>query len=283
MPVFADYQNLVNSAVIAAKVKTDAIYATPTIASMFYESLKDYYDPREIKLLALSSETLTPMRRKQLENYYPNAVIANLYASSEIGQFILYPCKHIIAEGKNLFHVLQPPVSAAEIIDRELIVTYANNKAMPLIRYQTGDSFEIVSDKCVCGLKNPVLSWSGREEVDKIRVSGIEIKTEDVEKVFNPLIGIIGDDYQIHFFENKEGLVEIIIEIKKSPITNSVNPDLIAAKVNDHLLNNWRLSPTAFLKEAVAKNLFSLPRIKLVDELSLLTAKTRRLVNHLRE
>ncbi len=285
VPIFADYQNLANSAVIAKKVEADAIYATPTIALMFFEFLEKYYDPRKIKLLALSSETLTLTRRKQLELAYPNAQIANLYASSEIGQYILYPCEKIIAEKKNLFHILQPPVLAAEIIDGELVVSYANNKAMPLIRYKTGDFFEIVDSNCGCGLKGAVLSWSGRKEVDKIRVSGVEIKVDDVEQTFNPLMGIIGNNYQIHFYENEShrGAVEMIIEVKKSPINNVINPDLIASKVVDHLMNNWQLSSTALLKEAVSKKLFLVPKIKFVEEFSFLTAKTRRLVSHLNE
>ncbi|MDP3052951.1 MAG: hypothetical protein Q8N22_03310 [bacterium] len=283
VPIFADYQNLANSAVIAAKLKADAIYATPTIASMLLEFLQKYYDPKEIKLLALSSETLTSIRRKQLESAYPNAQIANLYASSEIGQFILYPCKKIITSKKDLFHVLRPPMLETEIINGELIITYANNKALPLIRYQTGDFFEIVSDNCECGLKGPVLAWLGREDVDKIRVSGVEIKVNDVEKVFAPLVGIIGNNYQIHFYENQKGAVEIIIEVKKSSISGLVNPDSIAVKIIDHLMNNWQLSPTAYLKEAVNKGLFLVPKIKFVEELSFLTSKTRRLINHMKE
>jgi phenylacetate-CoA ligase len=285
IPIFADYQNLANSAVIAKKVEADAIYATPTIALMFVEFLEKYYDPRKIKLLALSSETLTSTRRKQLELAYPNAQIANLYASSEIGQYVLYPCQNIIAEKKNLFHILQPPVLAAEIIDGELVITYANNKAMPLIRYRTGDFFEIVGSNCSCGLKGVVLSWSGKKEVDKIRVSGVEIKVDDVEQMFNPLIGIIGNNYQIHFYESEsqKGAVEIIIEVKKSPINNIINPDLIASKVIDHLMNNWQLSPTALLKEAIDRGLFLIPEIKFVEEFSFPTAKTRRLVSHLNE
>ncbi|MEK7097662.1 MAG: hypothetical protein AAB906_02340, partial [Patescibacteria group bacterium] len=255
-PIFADYQNLANSAIIANKVEADAIYATPTIALMLVEFLEKYYDPKKIKLLALSAETLTLTRRKQLELAYPNAQIANLYASSEIGQFILYPCKKIIAEKKDLFHVLQPPVLEAEIVNGELVVTYAANKAMPLIRYQPGDFLKIASDDCGCGGKGPVWAWLGREDVDKIRISGVEIKVDDVEKVFLSLIGIIGNDYQLHFYETPQVIIQIIVEIRKSPANRIVNPDSIASKTIEHLMNNWQLSPTSLFREAVKKGLF---------------------------
>jgi len=284
-PVFADYQNLANSAVIASKIKVDAIYATPTIALLLADFLKEYYDTKEIKLLVLSSETLTSARRQQLEILYPNAKIANLYASSEIGQFILYPCQKIIAEKKDWFHVLQPPVIKAEIIDGELVITYANNKAIPLIRYKTGDYFEIVKNNCGCGIKGQVLSWSGRKDIDKIRVAGVEIKINDVEKVFNQLNHIIGDQYQIHFYENREKpAIKIIIEVKEEGISAKFLPlESIKTAAVNHLINNWRLSSTANLKEAINKGLFLIPEIKFVKEFSYKSDKTRRLISHLNE
>jgi phenylacetate-CoA ligase len=249
--VFADYQNLANSAVIADKTNADAIYATPTIAVELAFHIKNYYDPSKIKLLALGSETLTDSHRRQLKLLYPNAKIANLYASSEIGQYILYPCKEIMNEDENTFHLLDEAVMSAELIDNELIVTYSKNKALPLIRYKTGDSFEIVNDKCKCGLAGPILKWLGRKEIDKIRITGIEIHTEDVENVFSKISGHIGSQYQLHFYEIKDegkNKVKIVIEIinplgKESPVSNMI--------------------------------------IEKVKELSFKSSKTRRLVNHI--
>ena len=138
-PIFADYQNLANSAVIAAKVKADAICTIPTIAFDFVKHLEKYYDLNSIKLLIVSSETLTSAKREILQEKFPRASIANVYGSAEVGQFFLYPCKRIMEEKTDKFHVLQPPILAAELIDGELVVTHADNKAMPLIRYRTGD------------------------------------------------------------------------------------------------------------------------------------------------
>ncbi len=286
-PVFADYQNLANSAIIASKVKVDAIYATPTIASLLAEFIEKYYDPKEIKLLALSSETLTSARREELKKKYPSAKIANLYGSSEIGQFILFPCQKIINEEKDLFHILQPPVLKTELINGELIITYANNKAMPLIRYQTGDFFEIANKKCSCGLSGPLLRWLGRENIDKIRVSGVEIKIDDVEKVFNQISHLIGDRYQLHFYENRDDSnvkIKIIIEIIEQNSAGKFLPlEDIKTFVINHLMNNWRLSSTARLKDAVDKGLFLAPEIKFVKEFSFKSDKTKRLISHLNE
>jgi len=284
-PIFADFQNLANSAVIASKTKIDAVYATPTIANLLYEFLEKYYDPKKIKLLALSSETLTPNRRQQLKKFYPNAQIANLYASSEIGQFVLYPCKKIIKSENDWFHILQPPVIKAELIDGELVITYAANKAMPLIRYKTGDFFEVAREKCGCGISGPVLKWSGREGVDKIRVGGTEIKVNDVERIFGQLNYLVGDGYQIHFYEIREkskALIKIIVEIKNSAIKASFLPkEQIKLAILDYLMKNWRLSPNSNLKDAIDKKAFAMPEIKFVEEFSRVGLKIRRLVSHL--
>jgi len=283
--VFADLQNLANSAVIANQIQCDAIYTTPTIAYLMAEYIEKYYDLKKIKLLALSSETLTLNRRQQLEDIYPNAKIVNLYGSSEIGQFILYPCRNIIDKRKDWFHILQPPVIKAEIIDNELILTYANNLAMPLIRYKTGDYFEVVAEKCECGINGPILSWMGRNKVDKIRISGVEIRVDDVEKVFSQINHIIGDYYQLHFYEKNDGS-DVKIKIKIEIITDKMPArflprEFVRENIINHLMNNWQLSDKSKLKDVVAKNLFLIPEVKFVSDFSYKSDKIRRIVSHI--
>lgn len=286
-PVFADFQNLVNSAVIAAKIKVDAVYTTPTIALMFGEFLGKYYDPKKIKLLSLGSETLTSTHRNQLKIIYPNARIADLYGSAEIGQYIFYPCSKIITEEKSWFHILQPPVMKAEIIEDELVITYANNKAMPLIRYRTGDFFEVVKKSCDCEIKGPVLKWAGRKGMDKIRVGGVEIKIDDVEKIFSPISHFTDDKYQLHFYKNLDNSnfkIQMIIEIIEQKTVLKILPlENVKKTIINHLMNNWHLSSTAKLKDAVTRGLFLMPEVKFVKELSFKSDKTRRLISHLNE
>jgi len=286
-PIFADYQNLPNSAFLAGKLEIDAIYATPTIASQLVEHIDKYYDRNKIKLLALGSETLTPAKRDFLKKAYPNAKIANLYASSEIGQFILFPCKEIIENGDNLFHLLAPPLLATEIIDGELVLTYANNKAMPLIRYRTGDFFEETKEPCSCSNKGPLLKWSGRKGVDKIRINGLEIKVDDVEKAFQEIISLIGDKYQIHFYSSIKDSVEtvdLVVEVEnKQLLEKSALLENIKTMVINHLMNNWYLTPTVNLEEIIKRKIFSSIKINILEKLSFTGDKTKRLITHLND
>lgn len=283
-PVFADYQNLANSAVIARETHVDAIYATPTIAVNLGEHIAKFYEPKNIRLLALSSETLTRAKRDSLTRLYPNAVIANLYASSEIGQFILFPCTHILKRDEPAFHFLHDALIALELIDGELVVTYALNKAFPLIRYQTGDFFEVARKSCDCGLPGATLRWSGREQVDKIRIHGFEIRAEDIEALFASMHGIAGDDYQIHLNyaapDSKKIRITVELKNKNHVITQY---DSVAAMVKNELLRRWILAPGVSVAHAIERGVISDIHVSFVPAFSLATEKTRRLVNHCTE
>ncbi len=280
-PIFGDYQNLANSAFLAKETNVDAIYATPTIAINLGEKLSEFYNPEKILLLALSSETLTSTQRKKLSKLYPKAKIANLYASSEVGQFIMYPCKKIIDSGIEEFHFLQNAISALEIIDGELVVTYTLNKAFPLIRYKTGDFFEVANKKCGCG-SGLTLKWSGRSGVDRIRVNGFEITVGEIEESFTSAVPIIGSNYQVHFYNNDAGsdTVQIIIEVKKDKKSNMQNSTSVAL-AQKILLNEWYLTSQMTMSGAVKKGIFETPEIIFVDDFSYKSEKTRKIVSHI--
>lgn len=280
-PVFADYQNLSNSAIIARETRADAIYATPTIAGNLGEYIEKFYEPKNIKLLILSSETLTQMKRDLLARQYPNAAVANLYASSEIGQFILYPCTRMLEYNEPSFHFLHEALIALELVDGELVVTYALNKAFPLIRYKTGDFFEVARESCDCGLPGATLRWSGREQVDKIRIHGFEIRAEDIDGLFASMSGIAGNNYQVHvrYDDNDTKKIHIDVELKKENPTGTQQYS-IAAMVRDELLRRWMLAPGVSIARAIERGIISSVRVSFVQAFSFKTEKTRRLVNH---
>lgn len=283
-PVFADYQNLPNSAVLARETRIDGIYATPTIAAHLGEYIEKYYEPKHIRLLALSSETLTRAKRDTLSKQYPNARIANLYASSEIGQFILYPCRHMLEQGEPSFHFLSDALIALELIEGELVVTYALNQAFPLIRYRTGDYFEVANESCACGLPGATLRWSGREQVDKVRLHGFEIRVEDVDALFTSIPGSAGDEYQIHlnYDAHDSKKIRIDVELKRAGPASTHDTNT-AAVVRNELLRRWMLAPGVTVSHAIERGVVSDVRVSFVGAFSLISEKRRRLVNHCTE
>ncbi|MFC1732234.1 hypothetical protein ACFL6I_18150 [candidate division KSB1 bacterium] len=281
-PIFGDYQNLPNSAVIAKTTTVDAIYATPTLAENLHGHIAKHYDPQKIQLLALSSETLTKTKRAILKEHYPEADIANLYASSEIGQFILFPCPHIIKEGREEFHFLSNALLGLELIKNELVVTYALNKAFPLIRYQTGDFLEVAQKSCQCGLPGATLKWRGREDVDRIRAHGFEIHLEDIDHFFSTVPVRVGDDYQIHFYDDATDPKQIRIEIEVIDKKNDRGQqEVLGRLLQDTFVDTFMLSPHMSISQAIEKHIISAVSVVFVDTFSQTTEKNRKIVNHL--
>ncbi len=279
-PISADYQNLANSAVIARDTLSDALYATPTIATLLAPFLEKYYSTENIKLVVLCSETLTKARRTKLGTLYPNAIIANTYGSSEIGRHIFFPCAKMLKEKVSHFHTIHDDIAVTELIDDELVITYLKNKAFPLIRYRTGDYFYELP-KCSCRLPGPVLGWRGREDVDRLRVNGIELLLEDVESTFLSLTPLIGNQYQLHLYPSSDGRIRMVIEIEKNGL-----PDTDVFREHTRLqvirvVKELRIGGSATLSDAVKQSLFINPDVQFVEELSVKTTKPRRLINHI--
>ncbi len=290
-PVFADFQNLTHSAILASQTYADGIYTTPTLALLIADQIDKHYDAKKIKLLALFSESLTSQKRENLKKRYPNAEIANLYASSEVGQILFYPCQRMIKEQLNEFHFLHEAIIALELSDEgELILTMNQNKAFPLIRYRTGDFFEIKEGStqgqaCSCGLTTPILSWSGRMDVDKLRLNGVEIKAEDIEAAMEQCKGDIQDLYQLHFYPvEKSESIRIVVEVLESDHLKNLTTFgkiEVQEKIKKALTHSWYFTATATLETAIQKGIFTVPEISFVPELSLKTTKTRKIVNHI--
>lgn len=274
-PMFADFQNLANSALIAKEMRCDSLYATPTIASLFVEHARVAGILGTIKLLALSSETLTAARRAELCAAYPQAAIANLYASSEIGQFAMAPCPRMIERGVSEFHINADALAAVELIDGELVVSYGLNRAMPLVRYRTGDYFE-PGVPCDCGLPGPTLRWSHRD-ADRLRINGLEFTVEEADRVMGELPHVPVPEYQVHFEPAAGAAVTMRVEIVGDPQVAAQ-----AAAIERDLPDLWRLSSNATLRTALERGLIAGLSVDIVPAVSDRAAKAKRFISHVR-
>jgi phenylacetate-coenzyme A ligase PaaK-like adenylate-forming protein len=271
-PMFADFQNLANSALIAKEMECDSLFATPTIAALFIEHARGQGILGNFKLLALSSETLTQARRAELAAAYPSANIANLYASSEIGQFAMTPCARMIERGVNEVHINAQALAAVELGEEgELVVTYGLNRAMPLLRYRTGDYFEVAGE-CDCGLPGPTLRWSHRD-ADRMRINGLEFTVEEADRVMGELPQLPVPDYQVHFEPGEGAGVAMRIEIVGDPSHD-------ARAIARELPRQWRLSSSATLEDALTRGLLSDLTVELVPAVSQRGSKVKRFVLH---
>jgi phenylacetate-CoA ligase len=280
-PVFADFRQLPNAAVLARETGADAVYATPTIAAMLAEHVERHYDPSRIRLLALGSETLTAPRRGELARRYPNAAIANLYASAEVGQYALVPCARAIGEGLDIFHPIPEAIAAVELVDGELVISYGGNRATPLVRYRTGDGFALAPDGCPCGSPSPALVWDFRDGVDRVRVNGVEVTVDQLDRAVAASPRLSNPRYRARFSRGGEGRVRVDFEIEDAVLAESGGDDPTAALVADDLAAGWRLGSGSPFAAAVEAGLFEHPRVRFVAAIAPLGQKDRRLINEL--
>jgi phenylacetate-CoA ligase len=107
-----------------------------------------------VPLIYTSSEVLSSSTRATLGRAYRGRIV-DIYGSSEFKE-IAVQCKH----GRyhiNFESVYLETVAETQAGPKRLIVTGLVNKAMPLVRYDLGDTAEIVAEPCPCGRKSTQL------------------------------------------------------------------------------------------------------------------------------
>jgi len=276
-PIFGDVQNMANSGLLAEALWCDSIYSIPTVAGLFAHEAVRRGIGGQIKLVALSSEILTTARRAELTAAFPNALIANLYGSTELGQLPFFTCKSMMEREDNHFHILTDALAAVEIIDGELVVSYGLNLATPLVRYRTGDFFEEVPDGCACGLSGPVIHWSHRTDVDRVRLNGMEFDVEASDRAFAVFPHLSGLPYQVHFYATEgSSAIRITVEIAAP----QAQAEDLTRFIEAELPEIWRISATATIRTAIERGFISSFKAHAVPALSITGLKTKRFVNH---
>jgi phenylacetate-CoA ligase len=127
------------------------------------------------------AETLTPNRRKLIEEYF-QAPIINRYGLREFGSWSAQSCK----ESPDQFHI-NTELVVCEILRDDgtpcatgetgrVVLTDLHNFARPFIRYDTGDLAVAAAGKCSCGRGFPLLGRIEGRSLECLRTpSGAEI------------------------------------------------------------------------------------------------------------
>lgn len=120
--------------------------------------------PFHLKCIVTTSEVLTPSDRNIIELIF-NARVFDEYGCGELGS-VAHECEegslHIMAENM-IVEIMQDDEPCEPGMVGELVITELNNRAMPLIRYRTGDLASFSDKLCRCGRHLPVINnLSGR-------------------------------------------------------------------------------------------------------------------------
>lgn len=185
--------------------------------------LADYVDDNNIEgiepsALSSTSETLYPHFRSYLERVF-NSTIYDQYGCGEC-QSIAFECKSHqgmhITEEHVIVEVLD--LNNSNLINQNgrIILTDLDNYAMPFLRYENGDTGNILSEKCSCGIKHQMMGRIAGRTADTItlkdgsKVHGVfftdvffELRPNESRKIS-----------RFQAYQEKAGEVELRIESK---------------------------------------------------------------------
>lgn len=156
--------------------------------SSLYEMARIYKEgpaSLDLRQVLCNSEVLTDTTREYLRSAF-SCPVHNDYSSFElhnIGAECSSGSMHIHIDN-NIVEIIKGGEQAAPGETGEIVVTNLRNRAMPFIRYRTGDYGAISEEICPCGRGLPVLkSIEGRKDEYLVLPSGGRISP----RVFDPL------------------------------------------------------------------------------------------------
>jgi phenylacetate-CoA ligase len=148
----------------------DIVYGLPSALRAVGESVADGGHRIRPRLLFTSGELLTPRAVERLEHAF-GCPVFDVYGTSETKE-IAFQCKrgrlHINEDVVRVEVVREDGSAAGRDEEGEIVATSLVIRAMPLLRYRTGDRGVIREDPCDCGLTLRTLGVVTGREVDTL-------------------------------------------------------------------------------------------------------------------
>jgi len=204
--------------------RPDVIAATPSFALHLAETLAEQGGkPRELGLRVgvFGAEPWTDGIRAALERAFSLGAF-DLYGLSEIiGPGVAGECEareglHI-ADDHFLPEIIDPVSGVALAPDREgeLVLTTLTKRALPLIRYRTGDITALTVEPCRCGRTSARMARVKGRSDDMLVVKGVNLYPSEVERT---LLGVaeLAPHYQL-VVDRGATLARLEVQVEAAP------------------------------------------------------------------
>lgn len=252
---------------ILKETQTTVLVCSPSRALFIAEEAKKAgVNPKEdfaVRKILCVGEGTSKQKAKAIKEIF-GATAYPLYGMTETNTLAMScTCGKLhLMENKINFEVIDPDTlkSLKDEERGELVVT-SFGKAMPLLRYRTGDLVTIHSDVCECGSKFRYLEHHGRIS-DSVMMDGKRIQILDLEAVILPasgaefftlrinkkknelVVGLVLDDEDIK--EVEEDLKQVLLE--RFGIQTSIEK-ADEKKILEKIKNNVKPSISSILQE----------------------------------
>ncbi len=204
--------------------RPDVIAATPSFALHLAETLAEQGGkPRELGLRVgvFGAEPWTDGIRAALERAFSLGAF-DIYGLSEIiGPGVAGECEareglHI-ADDHFLPEIIDPVSGVALAPDREgeLVLTTLTKRALPLIRYRTGDITALTVEPCRCGRTSARMARVKGRSDDMLVVKGVNLYPSEVERT---LLGVaeLAPHYQL-VVDRGATLARLEVQVEAAP------------------------------------------------------------------
>lgn len=253
---------------ILKETQTTVLVCSPSRALFIAEEArKAGIDPKEdfaIKKILCVGEGTSKQKAKAIKEIFGAATFP-LYGMTETNTLAMScTCGKLhLMENKINFEVIDPDtLKVLKDGERGELVVTSFGKAMPLLRYRTGDLVTIHSDVCECGSKFRYLEHHGRIS-DSIVIDGKRIQILDLEDVILPTTGAEFFSLRINKIKNElvvglvldDELIKVVQEKLKSILLERFGIQTSIEKADekrilDKIKNNVKPSISSILQES---------------------------------
>ena len=157
-------------------------------------------------------------------------------------------------------------------LDGEAVVTrLCAENIFPVIRYRTGDHLtSLRSGNCACGRDGLSFELKGRQNVDFVRIAGVEIRNEEIQQVVREYTEDFEDYVETVVRQDLCGMRQVVALSVKVVLQKACSdPERAIESLQQALASKLRLSSNTFLDELIAQGAFQRPEVILLPEVPL--------------
>ncbi len=206
--------------------------------------------PSTLRSVLLSTDRMPPAVGRAAEDAWGCAVFDH-YGTTEMGLGGGVDCRALagyhLREADLLFEIVDPVTGGAVVEGEsgEVVFTTLTRRAMPLVRYRTGDVARFLAEPCPCGTVLTRMSHIDHRLIDGLTLpGGALVRQGDFDDALLPIDGVA--DFRI-LFAGAGAPASLTVEIKR---LGEARPD------DDEVIQ--RLVAMPLLSEALSAGLLSL-------------------------
>ncbi|MBW2566749.1 MAG: AMP-binding protein [Deltaproteobacteria bacterium] len=212
--------------------KTSVFIATPSYAMHMVEvmgAIDIDTSALALKAIVLVGEALKQETRERLESTFKIDVTASYGPSDVMGPGLAFECMEKdglhISEDHFLLEIVasdgEAPCAPGE--EGEVVLTTLTAKAVPFIRFRTGDLASMMAGACPCGRTLARMSGITGHTGEVVTIRGVKVHPAQIDRIIKGLFQGFSPRFLIHLYkESYQDMTEIWLEMNEAIFSDEV-------------------------------------------------------------